>query len=68
MSGAWSFGGHGAARVIVSQDLAHGVTGIDMPVWVVPDAKGGPAGGLRFGYRTDTKRVTVSLFVSAFKL
>ena len=68
MSGVWSFGGHGAARVIVSQDLAHGVTGIDMPVWVIPDAKGGPAGGLRFGYRTDTKHVTVSLFVSAFKL
>ena len=68
VSGAWSFGGHGAARVILSQDLMHGVTGVDMPVWVIPDAKGGPAGGLRFGYRTDTKHVTVSLFVSAFKL
>ncbi|HEV8411404.1 MAG TPA: hypothetical protein VGQ30_12905 [Gemmatimonadaceae bacterium] len=65
---AWSFGGNGAARVTISHDMQHGVTGVDVPVWVIPDAKSGPAGGVRFGYRTDDKHITVSLFVSAFKL
>ncbi len=68
VGGAWSFGGNGAARLTVSHDLVGGVTGVDLPVWVIPDAKSGPAGGVRFGYRTDDKHITVSLFVSAFKL
>ena len=68
VSGGWTIGGNGALRLTISRDLQHGVTGFDLPVWVIPSAKAGPAGGLRFGYRTDDKRVTVSLFVSAFKL
>jgi len=68
VSGAWSVGGNGAARLTIAQDLRHGVTGIDLPVWVMPNAAGGLAGGVRFGYRTDARQVTVALFVSAFKL
>ncbi len=68
VGGAWSFGGNGATRLTVSHDLESGVTGVDLPVWVIPDAKSGPAGGVRFGYRTDDKHITGSVFVSAFKL
>jgi hypothetical protein len=68
LSGAWSIGGNGAARLTISHDLRHGVTGIDLPVWVLANAAGGLAGGVRFGYRTDARQVTVLLFVSEFKL
>lgn len=68
VSGAWSIGGNGAVRLTLSHDAQHGVTGIDMPVWVVRNAAGGLAGGVRFGYRTDAKQLTASLFVSEFKL
>jgi hypothetical protein len=68
VSGAWSIGGNGAVRLTLSHDLQHGVTGIDMPVWVVRNAAGGLAGGVRFGYRTDARQLTASLFVSEFKL
>jgi hypothetical protein len=68
VSGAWSIGGNGAVRLTLSHDLQHGLTGIDMPVWVVRNAAGGLAGGVRFGYRTDARQLTASLFVSEFKL
>lgn len=68
VSAAWSLGGTGAARLIVSHDLRHGVTGIDLPVWVMTNAAGGLAGGVRIGYRTDARQMTVALFVSEFKL
>jgi hypothetical protein len=68
VSGAWSVGGNGAARLTLSHDLRHSVTGIDLPVWVMPNAAGGLAGGVRFGYRTDARQMTVTLFVSEFKL
>jgi hypothetical protein len=68
LGGAWSFGGNGAIRLTVSHDMQHGLTGIDMPVWVVRNAAGGLAGGVRFGYRTDARQLTASLFVSEFKL
>jgi hypothetical protein len=68
VSGTWSIGGNGAVRLTVSHDLQHGVTGIDLPVWVIRNAAGGLAGGIRFGYRTDARQVTASLFVSEFKL
>ncbi len=68
VSGAWSIGGNGAARLTISQDLRHAVTGIDLPVWLMTNTAGGLAGGIRFGYRTDAKQVTVALFVSEFKL
>jgi hypothetical protein len=68
VSGAWSVGGSGAARLTISRDLRNGVTGFDLPVWVIANAAGGLAGGVRFGYRTDAKQTTLTLFVSEFKL
>ncbi len=68
VSAAWSIGGNGAARLTIAHDARHGVTGIDLPVWVVRNAAGGLAGGIRFGYRTDARQLTASLFVSEFKL
>ncbi len=68
ISGAWSVGGNGAARLTISQDLRRGTTGIDLPVWMIANAAGGLAGGVRFGYRTNSRQVTVALFVSEFKL
>jgi hypothetical protein len=68
VSGAWSIGGNGAARLTVSHDLRHGVTGVDLPVWVMTNPAGGLAGGVRFGYRTDLRQMSMALFVSEFKL
>jgi hypothetical protein len=67
-SSAWSIGGNGAMRLTVSQDLRHGVTGLDLPVWVMSNTAGGLAGGVRFGYRTDDRQLTIALFVAEFKL
>jgi hypothetical protein len=68
VAGAWSIGAVGAGRLTISHDVQRGVTGFDLPVWVLPNPAGGLAGGLRFGYRTDTRETTLSLFVSQFKL
>lgn len=68
LSGAWSVGGNGAMRLTISHDVRSGVTGIDLPVWVMSNPAGGLAGGARFGYRTDSKQLSVALFVSEFKL
>jgi len=67
-SGTWSVGGSGAMRLTISHDLRHGETGVDLPVWLMSNAAGGLAGGLRFGYRTDERQLTVALFVAEFKL
>jgi hypothetical protein len=68
VSAAWSVGGNAAMRLTLSRDFTHRVTGIDLPLWLVRNAAGGLAGGVRFGYRTDAKQVTAALFVSEFKL
>ncbi|MGH7655590.1 MAG: hypothetical protein ACREN6_13095 [Gemmatimonadaceae bacterium] len=68
VSGAWSIGGRAAMRLTVAQDLRHGVTGVDLPVWVMANTAGGLAGGVRFGYRTDDRQLTLALFVAEFKL
>jgi hypothetical protein len=68
VSGAWSIGGNGAARITISHDLRHGITGVDLPVWVLTNPAGGLAGGVRFGYRTDSRQMSMALFVSEFKL
>jgi hypothetical protein len=67
-SGAWSIGGNAAMRLTVAHDLRHGVTGVDLPVWVMSNTAAGLAGGVRFGYRTDDRNFTVALFVAEFKL
>jgi hypothetical protein len=68
LSGAWSIGGNAAMRLTLSRDFTHRVSGVDLPVWLVRNAAGGLAGGVRFGYRTDAREVTAALFVSEFKL
>lgn len=68
VSGAWSIGGNAAARLTIAHDVRRAVTGIDLPVWLLQNPAGGLAGGLRLGYRTDSKETTVALFVSQFKL
>ena len=68
VSGAWSIGGTGAARLTISHDIRRSVTGIDLPVWLIANPAGGLAGGVRLGYRTDSRAMTVALFVSQFKL
>jgi hypothetical protein len=68
VSGAWSIGGMGAARLTISHDIRRAVTGIDLPVWLIANPAGGLAGGVRLGYRTDSRAMTVALFVSQFKL
>jgi hypothetical protein len=68
VSGAWSIGGNGAARLTISHDIRRAVTGIDLPVWLIANPAGGLAGGVRLGYRTDSRAMTVALFVSQFKL
>ena len=68
VSGAWSIGGNAAARLTISHDVRRAVTGIDLPVWLLQNPAGGLAGGVRLGYRTDAREMTVALFVSQFKL
>jgi hypothetical protein len=68
VSGAWSIGGNGAARLTISHDIRRAITGIDLPVWLIANPAGGLAGGVRLGYRTDSRAMTVALFVSQFKL
>lgn len=51
----------------ITYDFLQEKGGFDLPVYVVPDAKGNLLGGLRFGYRTDTEDLVVGVFVgSAF--
>lgn len=51
----------------ITYDLLQDKGGFDLPIYVVPDAKGNLLGGVRFGYRTDTDDLAVGVFVgSAF--
>jgi hypothetical protein len=58
----------GAIRLHVAHDFSSSATGVDLPVYVIPDVSGNLAGGVRLGYRTDTKRWSAAMFVGAFKL
>lgn len=42
-----------AVAPLVTYDAIDDVFGVDVPVYFVPDAKGGLTGGIRFGYRSD---------------
>jgi len=58
-----------SASFAISYNVDRGVTGIDIPVWMIPDASGSFGGGVRFGYRSDSrKHPTLSIFVGHFKL
>ena len=53
----------------VVYDFRNDVTGIDLPLWFIPDIKSGLGGGIRLGFRSDDKkRPTLSLFIGQFKL
>ena len=64
--GSWN--ATGAIRLHVAHDFTSSATGVDLPVYVIPDVSGNLAGGVRLGYRTDTKRWSAAMFVGAFKL
>jgi hypothetical protein len=58
-----------SASVSISHSVNSGVTGIDVPIWMIPDASGSFGGGIRLGLRSDGHRhPTVSIFVGHFKL
>ncbi len=63
-----SIGGVAGVRLTLSRDFRNRVTGIDLPIYVVPNVSGALSGGARLGYRSDTRHLGVGLFVSAFKL
>lgn len=44
-------------------DISDDIFGIDLPIYLVGDGKGGLTGGLRTGWRSDTKNVTVGIFI-----
>jgi hypothetical protein len=64
----YSFKQYVTANAQVSHDFQNSMTGVDVPVLFIPDAKSGLGGGVRFGYRTDTHRPTASIFVGVFKV
>lgn len=49
----------------VQRDLNKGVTSVDVPVYFIRNSTGAPIGGVRFGWRSDTKEVTALAFVGA---
>ena len=58
-----------SASVGISHNVDSGVTGFDVPIWMIPDASGSFGGGIRLGYRSDGHRhPTLSIFVGHFKL
>ena len=62
-----ALGGVAGIRLKIARDVDAGVTGFDVPIYVLPDGKGGLGGGFRAGYRTDDKRFRFSAFVGALK-
>jgi hypothetical protein len=60
--------GIAAAHANISRDFHNDVTGLDVPIYVFPNGNGGLAGGVRSGYRSDTHRWSVGVFVGEFKL
>lgn len=49
----------------IQRDLKNGVTGVDVPVYFIRNATGSAIGGVRFGWRSDTKEVTAIAFIGA---
>lgn len=58
-----------AVSAQVTRDFHANVTGVDVPVYFVPDEKGNLIGGIRFGWTSEKNDATFGLFVgSAFSL
>ncbi len=68
MTFAWSLDASAAMHITLSRDIRNSVTGVDLPLWVVNDPAKGIGGGVRLGYTSDVKKLTVVFFVSTFKL
>jgi hypothetical protein len=52
-----------------THDSKNDVNGLDVPIYLVQDSKESLNGGIRIGYRDDTKGVEFGVFVgSSFKL
>ena len=49
-------------------DLRSRATGIDVPIYVLPDVEKGPLGGVRLGYRSETRNITLAFFLGGFTL
>lgn len=54
-----------AIAASIQRDLKKGVTSVEVPVYFIRNATGTPVGGVRFGWRSDTKEVTAVAFVGA---
>lgn len=57
------FGGGFAVAPKINRDFTNGVTGIQIPIYVLQDKNGGLTGGITLGWRSDTKAFTASAFV-----
>ena len=68
LEGAYVIAGVAAVRAKVSYDVTSETMGVDVPIYVIPDASGLLSGGIRLGYRTDTDEFTAMLFFALFKL
>jgi hypothetical protein len=70
LEGRYTFGLTTAIALQVQRDMKADVTVVDVPLWfIAPDDIKSPFfGGLRLNYRSDTKRSTVSIFISARKI
>ncbi len=54
-----------AVAPIVQRDLKKKVTLVALPVYFIKSSSGGPTGGVRLAWKSDTNAATVSLFVGA---
>jgi hypothetical protein len=58
----WRFSGVGLA-LAVTRDLEADVTGVELPIYLVADKDGKLTAGLKAGWRSDTQRGSLALFV-----
>lgn len=60
------FGGRSQAIALTtSYDFQDNIVGFDLPIYLLPDSKGNLNGGVRFGWRSDTKDPIIGIFVGA---
>jgi hypothetical protein len=52
-----------AIAPLITYDVSDDVLGVDIPVYLVSDGKFGLTGGIRAGWRSDTKNVVAGVFV-----
>jgi hypothetical protein len=57
------FGTNFAVAPKINADATDGIVGIELPIYILQDKKGGLTGGVTLGWRSDTKAFTASAFV-----